>query len=185
MGRTVARELGELLESRGMDVTGSRLAWAVFTWDQAFIDAAGANSYARYFLTHDGLLIAYGQRTRTKFTTATPVLGEIALAPHQVKKDWLTRAAAATNDGIRQGQYLVCRPLAVDCSPFAGRRTYEGATVETPAQLLQELVEMMQLGGELLVHLNAARAGARTTHLAPDWAERFPAHTAEALWDGS
>lgn len=185
MPRTVPRELGELLLTHDFDITHPCLRWMVLTWDQAFIDAAGANMVFRTFLTYQGLLLVRSRRTRSKFTTTIPVLGGISVAPHQVKKDWLARAAEATNDGIRQGHHLVCRPLAVDCSAFAGRRTYEGEAIESPAQLLQELVEMMQIGGELLSHINTVRAGALITHLDPDWAEHFPRHTAEDLWAGA
>lgn len=159
-----------------------RLEWMVLTWDLACI-RGGSNDYYRLLMTDACLISAGGVRTPQVFATSAPQLGQRdALLFYS--DDNLQESLRLTEARERDGYGLVCRPLAVDCSTFSGRRTSTGRTPRDAGSLLRELSNLSVLSLQVLAHINAARAAARDAYLAPGWQETTGHTDAARLWEG-
>ena len=156
---------------------GEPLRWMVLTWDTAGIEGS-TSQYNRFYLADDSFLASSGRRSPKVFAAIPkPLAG--AYAGSSLRTGGAVEAALQLTDlRISLGNHLVCRPLAVDCSAFAGGDATDAG------DLLQQLEEKTDLGFALLSYLNAARLRARETHLDPGWAEHFPGYDPEALWTG-
>lgn len=169
--------LDALLGFAGVDLTPERMQWMVLTWDLSLVNQANSDFY-RVFLTLDAALTVTGTRTTDVFGTITPKVGTVedfVIAP---PSDPLETALIRTDDAIEDGHEMLCRPLAVDCSTFAG-----GFETGQPYEMLSAMSFGSRQGRRVLGHINAARRTAFSTHVSPE-AHRNRFRDAEELWLG-
>lgn len=173
--------LFDLLDASGVDYVGQRLQWMVLTWDLSGTRGQ-ANRYWRALMTDDNYLAATGYRSPRVFADNKPNTGSyVALSLGSGAA--LQAAMDLTEVQLADGFTMLCRPLAVDCSIFEGARSTGGGTLSDAGSLLGELIRRTTLGLRVLAHVNAARAAARTTHLAPDW-RATGCTDSDRLWEG-
>lgn len=179
---TTTTTLYDLLAPSKIDYLAQRLEWMILTWDLAEARGRG-NHYYRLLMTDDSYLAITGYRSPQVFADTKPNSGT-HVAWSLDSDHALQEAMDLTTSKLDDGFTMVCRPLAVNCSTFEGARSTSGGTPRDAGSLLGELSKRTTLGLRTLGHVNAARAAAQPTHLAPDWRETTDHTDATRLWEG-
>lgn len=168
--------LKSVLTGLGHDPDSPRLRWMVLTWDLAKIEGT-SNKFYRFHLTQDALLTTYGKRAPAAFTFRGSRPMQIGTLT-STSGDPLARAVRTTAEKLKEGYVLVCRPLAVDCSVFAG------PDVTEPRDLLGEVTRKTKAGTGVLDTVNQARSDARATHISADVSWGYAGLAPDDLWFG-
>lgn len=165
-----------LINAGGFDLAPERMQWLVLTWDFARIDGDG-DLYHRALMGLNGYVRLRGHRGEGHFTGRwDPALGEVEKFAGW-DHDSLVEALDDYEMLLSTGFAPVCRPLAVDCSAF-------GQTGGDLVDLLEGFIRPRQESQLLMRHINHVRSTSMDTHLAPQWEQAFPSHTADQLWAG-
>lgn len=155
--------LKDMLTAQGLDPDAPHLRWMVMTWDLAKI-GDGSNKFYRFLMTQDALLTTYGKRNPGAFAfrNSKPMqIGNLT----STTGDPIAKAVKTTSQKLREGYVLVCRPLAVNCSVFAGAAMTDGSSVTKPRDLLGEIARKSKLGIGILDTVNQSRSDAERTHM--------------------
>ena len=168
--------LDSLLGAAGVDLSPERMQWMVITWDLSQVTRIN-NDFFRVFLTVDTSLTVHGDITPSVFDARTPRIGTTGDYTGATGGS-LEKALIYTDDALEDGYEMLCRPLAVDFSEFAG-----GPETGQPYEMLFAMSVGSAEGRRVLGRINAARQKAFATHASPE-AHRNRFRDADKLWLG-
>lgn len=182
MAAVLDATLNDLMWSEDLDTLDDRNQWMLMTWDMVKISAESRIT-TRVFLSLTETVITASYHEPDTYLITEPRPGKTF--GRATSGDFPLRLASrTTEESAAQGFTILCRPLAVDCSPLAGQIVSDGRLIESTGHLVRGIASGSATGIEALRAVNRARSHALSTHLNPEWRNRIASGSEYELWNG-